>query len=72
MADNMLRPSIGQIMNKKNESPYMVVVAVARRARQITEDASQKKEIVNEKPVKTAVNDFFTKRYKITIKDSNN
>ena len=85
----MLRPAITQIITK-NESYYSLVIGVAKRARQITEElyveslkdtAKDTKEntIANnhdfsklkddepemKKPVKMAVDDFASGRYKI-------
>ena len=64
----MLRPAVVQIL-KNNESYYSLVLAVAKRARQITEDALENKEkdkvILNEKPVKTAVDELASGEYRI-------
>jgi DNA-directed RNA polymerase subunit omega len=85
----MLRPAITQIITK-NESYYSLVIGVAKRARQITEELYQEslKENMKEtkentlannhefakmrddsseikKPVKMAVDDFASGRYKI-------
>jgi DNA-directed RNA polymerase subunit omega len=83
----MLRPAITQIITK-NESYYSLVIGVAKRARQITEELYQEslKETLKEtkentlannhefirsrddeikKPVKMAVDDFVSGRYKI-------
>ncbi|MGN0623143.1 MAG: DNA-directed RNA polymerase subunit omega, partial [Oscillospiraceae bacterium] len=50
---------------KNNESYYSLVLAVAKRARQITDDAFDNKKILNEKPVKTAVDEFASAEYKL-------
>ncbi|MBR4554606.1 MAG: DNA-directed RNA polymerase subunit omega [Ruminococcus sp.] len=62
----MLRPAIVQIL-KNNESYYSLVLAVAKRARQITDEANESKDkvILNEKPVKTAVDELAAGEYKI-------
>lgn len=60
----MLRPSINQIITK-NESYYSLVVAVAKRARQISEDLVERGETLEEKPVKTAVEEFASGKYKL-------
>ena len=62
----MLRPAIVQIL-KNNESYYSLVLAVAKRARQITDEANESKDKVNlnEKPVKTAVDELAAGEYKI-------
>lgn len=60
----MLRPAVVQIL-KNNESYYSLVLAVAKRARQITEEAYDEHIILNEKPVKTAVEEFASGEYKL-------
>lgn len=58
----MLRPTIGQIATK-GESYYSVVVAVAKRARIIADELVEKNLILEEKPVKTAVEEFAARKY---------
>ncbi len=65
----MLRPAASEIM-KNNESYYSLVIAVAKRARQITETAYEEKIRIDEKPVKTAVAQFASGEYKF-IEDPN-
>ena len=60
----MLRPSVGEIISK-NEICYSLVIAVAKRAREIATDLYENNQILEEKPVKTAVNDIASGRYKI-------
>ena len=60
----MLRPAICQIL-KNNESYYSLVIAVAKRAREITEEAFENEISLDEKPVKTAVYEFAAGEYKI-------
>ncbi|WP_294407712.1 DNA-directed RNA polymerase subunit omega [uncultured Ruminococcus sp.] len=60
----MLRPAICQIL-KNNESYYSLVIAVAKRAREITEEAFENEISLDEKPVKTAVDEFAAGEYKI-------
>ena len=60
----MLRPSSSQIL-KNGESNYSLVIAVARRAREILDDAFEEKVIIDEKPVKTAVEQFARAEYKL-------
>ncbi len=64
----MLRPSINQIATK-NESYYSVVLAVAKRAREIADDLYTNNETLEEKPVKTAVEEFASRKYTF-IEDS--
>ncbi len=58
----MLRPSINQIATK-NESYYSVVLAVAKRAREIADELYTNNETLEEKPVKTAVEEFASRKY---------
>lgn len=60
----MLRPSSSQIL-KNVESNYSLVIAVARRAREIIDDAYEEKTVINEKPVKTAVEQFARSEYRL-------
>ncbi len=64
----MLRPSLNQIATK-NESYYSVVLAVAKRAREIADDLYTNNETLEEKPVKTAVEEFASRKYTF-IEDS--
>ena len=60
----MLRPAVCQIL-KNNESYYSLVIAVAKRAREITDEASKNEKVLEEKPVKTAVDELAAGEYKI-------
>ena len=53
----MLRPALSELL-KPNQSYYMRVVAVAKRAREIVEEAAEEERILVEKPVKLAVMEF--------------
>lgn len=64
----MLRPAISQIATK-NESYYSVVIAVAKRAREIADELYSNNETLEEKPVKTAVEEFAGRKYSF-IEDS--
>lgn len=64
----MLRPAVNQIISK-NESCYSLVIAVAKRAREIAEDLCENNMILEEKPVKTAVEDIASGRYKIVYEN---
>ena len=61
----MLRPAMSQII-KKDDSNYRFVVAVAKRAREIAEEAEEEKIPLEEKPVKLAVEEFAAGKYKMT------
>ncbi len=58
----MLRPSLGEIATK-NESYYSVVIGVAKRAREIADQIVENEEVLEQKPVKTAVEEFAAKKY---------
>ena len=60
----MLRPAVNQIISK-NESCYSLVIAVARRAREIADELYEKGETLEEKPVKTAVEELASGKCKI-------
>ncbi len=60
----MLRPAVNQIISK-NESCYSLVIAVAKRAREIAEDLFENNQVLEEKPVKTAVEELASGKYKI-------
>ena len=60
----MLRPSSSQIL-KNGESTYSLVIAVAKRAREIIDDAYSEKHIINKKPVGTAVEQFANGEYRL-------
>lgn len=60
----MLRPAITQIITK-NESYYSLVIAVAKRAREIADELYKENEILKEKPVKTAVEEFASGKYRL-------
>ncbi len=60
----MLRPAAIQIL-KNNESYYSLVVGVAKRAREITEESFENGVVLNERPVKKAVDEFAAGEYRI-------
>lgn len=60
----MLRPAMSQII-KKNDNYYEFVVAVAKRAGRSPTTRKRSHLILEEKPVKLAVEELATGRYKI-------
>lgn len=60
----MLRPAVNQIISK-NESCYSLVIAVAKRAREISDELYRNEQTLEEKPVKTAVEEIAGGKYKI-------
>lgn len=64
----MLRPAVSQLITK-NESYYSLVVAVAKRARQIANELYENGQVLEEKPVRTAVEEFASGKCKL-VEDS--
>ncbi|MGI5893653.1 MAG: DNA-directed RNA polymerase subunit omega [Candidatus Merdivicinus sp.] len=64
----MHRPSVPELL-KPGQSYYSLVVAVAKRAREIAQQADENGDILLEKPVKMAVDDFAKGRYKLVESD---
>ncbi len=60
----MLNPDLRNVLKGKT-SRYSLVLATAKRAREIAEDAEEKGEIIVEKPVTLAVNEFIDGKYLI-------
>lgn len=62
---SMLRPAVNQLISS-DESVYSLVVGIAKRAREIADEtAADSTMILEEKPVKTAVEEFANKKFKI-------
>lgn len=64
----MLRPAVNQIISK-NESCYSLVIAVAKRAREISDELVANEQTLEEKPVKTAVEELASGKWKIVSTD---
>ena len=64
----MLNPSC-TVIKPPHKGYYSVVIAVAKRAREITQEAEDNNEIIVEKPVDLAVQDFVDEKYKIIEPD---
>lgn len=60
----MLNPKDSYTLNQKN-SPYANCIATAKRARQISGEWAEKKEIHEEKPLKIAIEEFVENKYKV-------
>ena len=58
----MLNPDLRKILKEKT-SRYSLVRAVAKRAREIADNLCENNEILEEKPVKTAVEEFASRKY---------
>ncbi len=65
----MLKPSDNKIRTP-HQSAYSLVIAVAKRARQIAEQADEEGQVLTEKPVDLAVHDFVDNKYRIIEPDS--
>ncbi len=63
----MLRPAATQLL-KNGESTYSLVIAVAKRAREITDEAYENKTKLDSKTVKMAVEQLSNGEYKIIEK----
>lgn len=60
----MLNPDFRNVIDE-DISRYSLVIATAKRAREIAEEAEEKGEIIVEKPVTLAVNEFLDGKYVI-------
>lgn len=54
---------------KGNDSRYAVVIGIAKRARDIAQEAEDNGVILIEKPVSVAINDFEGGDYKMVVSD---
>lgn len=54
---------------KGNNSRYAVVIGIAKRARDIAQEAEDNGVILIEKPVSVAINDFEGGDYKMIVSD---
>ncbi|MBE6857833.1 MAG: DNA-directed RNA polymerase subunit omega [Ruminococcus sp.] len=60
----MLRPAVNQIITK-NESCYSLVIAVAKRAREVAQEIYDNNQVLEENPVRTAVEELAGGKCKI-------
>ena len=63
----MLKPSLNELM-ENGQDTYSFVVAVAKRAREIANDSEERHEILEDKPVKLAVDEFASGRCELAPK----
>ena len=66
----MFKPSIDDMLAGK-QSRYSLVIGVAKRAREISNDYNERGEICDDKPVLLAVEDFKNHKYEIVEQDIN-
>ena len=64
----MHRPSAGEIL-KEGESYYSLVIGVAKRAREIAEEAEEEGRILIDKPVQIAVEEFAAGEFYLKEKE---
>ncbi len=63
----MIKP-IADLILKPEQSRYSLVIAIAKRARQISEEAEKKREILDEKPVEIAVQEYIHHKIRMVEK----
>ncbi len=65
----MSKPSVDDMLSGK-KSRYSLVIAVAKRAREITDEVNTKGEIVTDKAVNMAIEEFKEHKYEIIEPDT--
>lgn len=60
----MVKATIGQLL-VESDSAYSLVIAVAKRARDIVKESEQAGKTLTEKPVSIAIDEFGEHRYKV-------
>ena len=67
----MLKCDLRALLDENNVSKYSLVVACAKRAREIADEAEKENIQLIEKPVSIAIDEFFAGKYKIVEDDKN-
>jgi DNA-directed RNA polymerase subunit omega len=67
----MIKP-IADLILSPEQSRYSLVIAIAKRARQIAEDAEKNKVILDDKPVQMAVEEYQSHKIRMIEKVSEN
>jgi DNA-directed RNA polymerase subunit omega len=62
----MFNPDLRNVL-KDNASRYSLVIAVAKRAREISAEADENQEILDEKPVSIALDEIISGKLEYTI-----
>lgn len=62
----MLNPNLDKIL--EGQSRYSLVIATAKRAREISDESLEKGEIITEKPVSLALDEFIQGEREIQTK----
>ena len=60
----MLKPAIGQLL-AETDSSYSLVIAIAKRARDIVKKSEESGKALDEKPVSLAIDEFGAHKYKV-------
>ena len=60
----MMSPDLDRLL-EGGVSRYSLVAAVSKRAREIVDKAIEDKDIIEEKPISTAVDELLEKKYRI-------
>ncbi len=60
----MFNPDLRNVL-KNHTSRYSLVTAIAKRAREISADAQENEEILNEKPVSIALDEIITGKFEV-------
>ena len=60
----MFNPDLRKVL-ANNQSRYSLVTAVAKRAREISAEAQENGEILNEKPVSIALDEIINGQYEV-------
>ena len=60
----MFNPDLRKVL-ANNKSRYSLVTAVAKRAREISSEAQENGEILNEKPVSIALDEIISGQYEV-------
>ena len=66
----MRRPSVDDMLANRT-TRYYLVIAVAKRAREISADVKKKEQILDEKPVLLAIEEFKKHKFNILEPDIN-
>ncbi len=65
----MLKPQIAQLLTE-SKSPYSLVVAIAKRSRDIAEEALEDKRILEDKPVNIAIDEFGAHKFRVVEREA--
>ncbi len=60
----MFNPDLRNVLKDKT-SRYSLVTAIAKRAREISSEAQENEEILNEKPVSIALDEIISGEFKV-------